>query len=109
MPLLSLPRQLSFSLSLPLPPLWNPIDWHPELWPVLLWQPSHHQASSDEASHEPDLQAEMVIIGSGGLPIRHQQEDIGHDADQGEGDEGEPHEAGTLSRAHREAFGKDGQ
>lgn len=44
----------------------------------------------------------MFIAGPGGLPIRHQQESVGHDADQGEGDEGEPHEAGTLSRAHAE-------
>lgn len=29
--------------------------------------------------------------------------------DQGEGDEGEPHEAGALSRAHAEALGKDRQ
>lgn len=56
---------------------------------MLLCQPSHHQAPSDEAGHEPDLQAEMVIIGPGGLPIRHQQEGVGHNADQGEGDEGE--------------------
>lgn len=74
---------------------------------MLLCQPSHHQAPSDEAGHEPDLQAEMVIIGPGGLPIRDQQEGVGHNEDQGEGDEGEPHKAVTLSHAQNVAFGKD--
>lgn len=62
--------------------------------------PSHHQSPADEASHEPDLQAEVVDVGPSGLPIRHQQKGVGQDADQGEGDEGEPHKAGTLPCAH---------
>lgn len=32
------------------------------------------------------MQAE-VVLGPGGLPIGHQQEGVGHNADQGEGDE----------------------
>lgn len=55
------------------------------------------------------MQAEIVDVGPGGLPIRHQQEGVGHYADQGERDEGEPHEAGTLSRAHSGAVGKSRQ
>lgn len=68
-------------------------------------QHSHHQAPSDEATHEPDLQAE-VAVGPGGLPIRDQQEGIGHDADQGERDEGEPQTASTLSCTHVSGFRK---
>ena len=52
------------------------------------------------------MQAE-VVLGPGGLPVGHQQEGVGHDADQGEGDERQPHEAGTLAGAHGEALGKD--
>lgn len=66
-------------------------------------QPAHHQAPAEEAGHEPDLQAEVAGVGPVRLALRHQQEGIGHDADQGEGDEGEPHEAGALSSAHGEA------
>lgn len=61
-------------------------------------QPSHQQAAPDEASHEPDLQAE--VVSPSGLSIRHQQESVGHDANQGERDEGEPYAAGALPRAH---------
>lgn len=68
----------------------------------------YHQTPADEASHEPDLQAE-VVLGPGGLRVGHQQEGVGHDADQGEGDEGEPHKAGTLSRAHGKVPAKDRQ
>lgn len=52
------------------------------------------------------MQAEVLGVGPSGLPIRHQQEGIGHDADKGEGDEGEPHKAGTLSRAHGVVVGQ---
>lgn len=107
MPLPSLPRQLSSSLSLSLRPIQNPIEWRPDPWFVLPCQSSHHQAPTDEASHEPDLQAE--VVGPGSLPVRHQQEGVGHDADQGKGDEGEPQEAGALSRTHGEAVEKDRQ
>lgn len=55
------------------------------------------------------MQAEFVEVGPGSLPIRHQQEGVGHDADQGESDEGKPYEAGTLSCAHGEAIGKNRQ
>lgn len=48
------------------------------------------------------MQAEVLGVGPSGLPIRHQQEGVGHDADKREGDEGEPHEARTLSHAHGE-------
>lgn len=54
------------------------------------------------------MQAELVEVGPGRLPIRHQQEAIGHDADQGERDEGKPYEAGTLSCAHGERLGRTG-
>lgn len=67
-------------------------------------QQSHHQASSNEATHEPDLQAE--VVGPGGLSIRYQQEGIGYDADQGERDEGEPQAASTLSCTHGSDFRK---
>lgn len=72
-------------------------------------QPSHHQTPANEASQEHDLQAELVELGPVRLPIRHQQEGVGHDADQGESDEGKPYEAGTLSCAHGEAIGKNRQ
>ena len=84
----------------------DPREWCSLPWPMCPGQSSHHQAPANEASHEPDLQAE-VVLGPGGLPVGHQQEGVGHDADQGEGDERQPHEAGTLAGAHGEALGKD--
>ena len=54
------------------------------------------------------MQAEMVGVGPGGLPIRYQQEGVGHNADQAEGNEGEPHTAGTFSCTHGEVSGRTG-
>lgn len=90
------PEQMSSSPSL-LRSIHGPLTRYPGPWPGL--QHSHHQAPSNEATHEPNLQAE-VAIRPGGLPIRYQQEGVGHDADQGERDEGEPQAASTLSSTH---------
>lgn len=85
-------RPLFSSLSCQLP-----LSVVPKSWPTL--HHSYHQAPSNEATHEPNLQAE-VAAGPGGLPIRYQQEGVGHDADEGERDEREPQAASTLPSAH---------
>lgn len=57
---------------------------------------TYKEASSDEPSHEPDLEGDLIIFQF--LPIGEEQQQVGDHADERGRQQNQAHQAGTLPR-----------
>lgn len=58
---------------------------------------THKEAPSDQPTHEPDLQRDLIRFKL--FPIREEEQQVGDHADEGRGQQDEAHQAGAFPHA----------